>query len=65
MTFCKQIRHDILNRSAPLITPADATKMAEAAVNVLKHKEDELTEVLAAGEYIARRDAEALRLLAE
>ncbi len=58
------IRHEILNFGAPWIRPEEATKMAQAAVDVLIQKDD-LVDVLAAGTYIARRDAEALRLLAQ
>jgi hypothetical protein len=68
----QQIRHEILNRYASQITPGDATQMAQAAVDILRNKNtktkeetEDLTDVLAAGKYIARRDAEALRLLAQ
>jgi hypothetical protein len=60
----KQIRHAILNLAVPLISPYDASKMAQAAVDVIVRKND-LVDVLAAGKYIARRDSEALRLLSE
>jgi hypothetical protein len=61
----ESIARDIMSRYAPEVTPADASDMAAAAIDVLKARVDRHDRLKTIARKIAEEDADLLSRLAE